>query len=176
MKTGRMGFALIVVFFCVAVVGARPSLANGCGCGGPVHTCGGPAPHCGGPSHGCYAPPPIYIHSHCHPGCRHCAKPNRDRGASRDAGAQTRASAPVPIVTSMPVFSSPLMMASVPVMPTTRVAMPQQRSSYDCERRLDRLEDNIKDITNAVAELQTIVKDQTRALTAITQKIEQMNK
>lgn len=173
MSITRLALIVVALFSGLAAGGIPEALAGGCGCGGPVHTCGGPGHGWGGPGHGCYSPPPIYIHSRCHPGCRHCAKPRRERAASRDAVTETRAAAPVPVVASMPVFAMPLMMASVPVMPTTRAAMPTPRASFDCERRLVRLEDNVKKITDAVAELQTIVLDQTRALEKITKKIKE---
>ena len=152
MKLSPIAF-LSVAVFCFSILGVGQHVtADSCGCGGP-------APNCCGP--------PVYIHSHCHASCRHCAPQRRDaeRRATRDAERDYRMSAPVPVVTSMPVFATPMMFASMPVMPTmaTRSATPDTQSILDCEKRMDRLEDNVKQLANAVAELQTIVQDQTAA-------------
>lgn len=160
----RIPVALIVVAgLFLSVLGAERRASGGdCGCGGPPP--------------GCCAPP-VYVHSHCHPWCHHCGpySRRRDRDATRYAEPDYRASAPVPVVSSMPVFSTPLMLASVPVVPTTvsRSAAPEMPSLHDCNRRLDRLEDNVKELANAMSELQTIVKDQTRALAEITRQLKE---
>jgi t-SNARE complex subunit (syntaxin) len=73
----------------------------------------------------------------------------------------------------MPVFSTPMMFASVPVVPTagTRSAERDARSVLDCHERLDRLEENVKSLANAMKDLQTIVHDQTRALEEINARL-----
>ena len=129
----------------------------------------------------CYAPPAtVSTHYHCcNTGCcgRCChGRPprDRDRGAERAAQADYRSSAPVPIVSSMPIFSMPMMMASVPVMPATvtRAAEPATRSAtpstMDCHERIDRLEDKFVRLSEQMLTLQAMVQDQSNALQAIT--------
>ena len=74
----------------------------------------------------------------------------------------------------MPVFSTPMMLASVPVVPATatRAAEPDTRSALDCHERLDRLEDNVTRLAEAVHNLQAIVQDQSRVLEKITERLE----
>ncbi len=125
----------------------------------------------------CYAPPAA-VHNHYHGCTGHCAgkcchgreRRDRDRGGERFAQSDYRASAPVPIVSSMPVFAMPMMMASVPVMPTatTRAAEPRRASTPDCHERIDRLEDNVNQLAEAMRELQALVQDQSRVLEKIT--------
>ena len=81
----------------------------------------------------------------------------------------------------MPVFSTPMMMASVPMMPMmptvpTRSAQPDTRSAQDCCDRLDRLEKNVQNLADAMLELQGIVKDQTRAMAEITNRLDDKSK
>jgi t-SNARE complex subunit (syntaxin) len=73
----------------------------------------------------------------------------------------------------MPVFAAPMMFASFPVMPAaaTRSAEPEYRSSSDCHERLNRLEQNVLELTQAMRELQAIVGDQSRVLDKITQEL-----
>jgi len=65
-----------------------------------------------------------------------------------------------------------MMLASVPVVPAaTRSAEPDLRSAKDCCERLDRLEENVSQLAEAMRELQTLVHDQSRALQAITEEL-----
>lgn len=160
MDRGR-NILLFVATLSLSVLATGQPSHGGCGCSGL------PVPSCYGRS--------ATVHTHYHCCCRSCQRPrDRDRGAQRVAQADYRVSAPVPVVSSMPVFSTPMMMASVPVMPTvaTRSAQPNMRSAMDCCERLDRLEKNVKDIADAMVELQGIVKDQTRAMAAITRRLD----
>jgi anti-sigma-K factor RskA len=70
----------------------------------------------------------------------------------------------------MPVFSTPLMLASVPVMPTTatRAAEPYRRAEQDCHERIDRLEENLDDLADSVRKLQALVYDQSRIMERLT--------
>jgi hypothetical protein len=127
----------------------------------------------------CYAPAPVApaCCRCCAPSCGRCSHGkyarDRDRGAERSSQADFRSAAPVPIVSSMPVFAAPMMFASVPVMPAvaTRSAEPVYRSESDCHERLNRLEDNVLELSRAMRELQAIVKDQSRVLEKITDHI-----
>ena len=76
----------------------------------------------------------------------------------------------------MPVFATPMMMASVPVMPTTasRAAVPNTQCASDCHARIDRLEENVNQLAAAMQELQLLVHDQTAALTEITTRIKSL--
>ncbi|MCL4204522.1 MAG: hypothetical protein KJ000_18710 [Pirellulaceae bacterium] len=141
--------------------------------GGYGHGCGTlPVPSC-------YAPAPVATTCcrccvPCCGGCLHGKHArDRDRGAERNAQADYRSAAPLPIVSSMPVFTAPMMFASVPVVPTaaTRSAEPVYRSESDCHERLNRLEDNVLELSRAMRELQAIVKDQSRVLEKITDEL-----
>jgi hypothetical protein len=127
----------------------------------------------------CYASPryPVACCRCCVPCCGHqChSKPSRDRERSAERSAQPdyRYAAPVPIVSTMPVFAAPMMFASFPVMPAaaTRAAEPDCRSSSDCHDRLNRLEQNVLELTKAMRDLQAIVGDQSRVLERVTQEL-----
>ena len=161
----RQNALLLVAGLVISVFGVN-QLAEGGDC---RYGCGSlPVPSC-------YAPPAaVHNHYHCCNGhsCGHCCqgRERRDRGADRAAESNYRNSAPVPIVSSMPVFSMPMMMASVPVMPaaTTRAAEPRGASAPDCHARIDRLEKNVNDLAESVRKLQTLVYDQSRVLEQIT--------
>jgi hypothetical protein len=144
-----------------------PAVGGEYGCGSP------PVPSC----YAQPAPAYPYGYSRCPPycyGCCHkcCHRGGRDRGASRGAEENNRSSAPV--VSSMPVFSSPMMFTSVPVMPTlsTRSAQPDTRSALDCCERVNRLEENVQDLARAVRDLQLLVLDQGRVLEKITVQLD----
>ena len=157
------GLAVFVLGF------AHPAEGGDCGYG-----CGSlPVPSC-------YAPPAaVHNHYHCCTTgccgqCCHREPRGRDRGADRSAGADYRAATPVPIVSSMPVFATPMMMASVPVMPTvaTRAAEPTTRSAtssaMDCHERIDRLEEKFVKMSEQMLTLQAMVQDQSNTLREIT--------
>ncbi len=167
----RRNVLLFVACLAISLFGVnQPAKGGDCGYG-----CGSlPVPSC-------YAPPAaVHNHYHCCNGqsyghcCQGRERRDRDRGAERAAEANYRSSAPVPIVSSMPVFSMPMMMASVPVMPTTvsRAAEPRRTSERDCHERIDRLEDNVYQLAESVRKLQLLVYDQSRILEKITEKLE----
>ena len=100
--------------------------------------------------------------------CGSCGGHRGDEPAPKSA--KIRAADPVaaPIVQSMPVFSMPMMFASMPVMPAM-ATMPQTSSrsaagGSDCCDRVDRLEDEMIRLAKSVNQLQAIVEGQTKVL------------
>jgi len=159
---------LSAIGLAIAFAAGQTAIAGDGGCGAePQPSCGCQAAH----SCGCYVGAACGCrHHHCRV-CVFCrTPPSRDRGATRDARADDyRSAAPAVVVQSMPTFAMPMMMASVPVMPTmaTRAAEPTCSGSTDSTERLNRLEQNLLNLTDRVAELRVIVEGQTRALEAL---------
>ena len=164
----------LVAGLSIAVFGVHQAAMGG-DCG---HGCGSmPVPSCYArpaaayPYQGCYCHPSGHCCGHC---CHGRERRDRSRGADPADQMGSRAGSPIPIVASMPVFSAPMMFASMPVFPTTttRSAEPYQRSTQDCHARIDRLEDNMLKLAEAMRELQTVVHDQTAALAEVTKRLD----
>ena len=122
------------------------------------------------------AAPSVASAGHCHHSCRCqrcvpcCQQPATEPRAAVEERprAATRAVVQAPILQSMPVYTMPMMYAAMPVVPamatapTTRAA--EYRAPGDCCERVEKLEEQMKELARSMSELQTIVHGQTEVL------------
>ena len=122
------------------------------------------------------AAPSAATAGHCHRGC-HCHRcvPCCQQPASEPRAAveerpraATRAVVQAPIVQSMPVYTMPMMYAAMPVVPAMATGPAPRAAEYrapgDCCDRVERLEEQMKELARSMSELQTIVHGQTEVL------------
>jgi hypothetical protein len=113
---------------------------------------------------------------HCHHSCR-CQRcvpccqqpaPEHREAVEERPRAATRAAVPAPIVQSMPVYTMPMMYAAMPVVPAMATAPATRAAEYrapgDCCDRVEKLEEQMKELARSMTELQTIVHGQTEVL------------
>jgi hypothetical protein len=107
---------------------------------------------------------------HCHKCVPCCEQPAREPRAAVEERprAATRAVVQAPIVQSMPVYTMPMMYAAMPVMPAMATAPAPRAAEYrapgDCCERVEKLEEQMKELARSMTELQTIVHGQTEVL------------
>jgi hypothetical protein len=122
------------------------------------------------------AAPVVASAGHCHRGC-HCHRcvpccqqpaPDHREAVEERPRAAARAVVQAPIVQSMPVYTMPMMYAAMPVVPAMATAPVSRAAEYrapgDCCERVDKLEQQMKELARSMTELQTIVHGQTEVL------------
>ena len=122
------------------------------------------------------AAPSVASAGHCHHGCR-CQRcvpccqqpaPEHREAVEERPRAATRAVVQAPIVQSMPVYTMPMMYAAMPVVPAMATAPASRAAEYrapgDCCDRVEKLEEQMKELARSMSELQTIVHGQTEVL------------
>ena len=128
--------------------------------------------------------------NHCHKCPKCCCCCNGAQGAAAAASASTSRSenraavfSQAPLVQSMPVYQTPLMFASMPVMPAMAfspasnqagasaapAAAPQQ--IRDCCDRVDQLELEVKRLAVSVNQIQTLIEGQNKILNVLVEKL-----